>query len=75
MRKRKKSTYERVMLACINTLPFTFHSPGKPNIKKLRRMDVPMREQATDRIPNKRGQFVKNYTKIVDVQETKDRAN
>lgn len=24
--------YERFMLACINSLPFTFNSPGEPNI-------------------------------------------
>lgn len=33
--KKKKSTYERFMLACINSLPFTFHSPGKPNLRRL----------------------------------------
>ena len=31
-RKHPHSRYERFMLACINTLPFKFHSPGEPNI-------------------------------------------
>lgn len=31
-RKHPHTRYERIMLACIDSLPFKFHSPGQPNI-------------------------------------------
>lgn len=31
-RKHPHSRYERIMLACIDSLPFKFNSPGEPNI-------------------------------------------
>lgn len=40
-RKHPHSRYERIMLACIDSLPFKFHSPGQPNIPKhYKKMDV-----------------------------------
>lgn len=40
-RKHPISRYERIMLAAINSLPFTFNSPGEPNIPKhYKKMEV-----------------------------------
>ena len=49
-RKHPHSRYERIMLACIDSLPFKFHSPGQPNLpKEYKRLDTPVREHATDK--------------------------
>lgn len=52
------------MLACIDSLPFKFHSPGQPNMggdnqqnrrvtkeeqRAFKRIDTPVREHATDK--------------------------
>lgn len=34
--RHPQDRYERIMLAAINSLPFTFHSPGQPNLKNYR---------------------------------------
>jgi hypothetical protein len=62
--KHPVSRYERLMLAAINSLPFTFNSPGEPNMSEgnqqnrrmakeeqrpFKRIDTPVREHATDK--------------------------